>query len=58
MHPTTEPSTSRVINATPFFYGWVVLAAGTLGLLLMGPSQGFTVSLFLDLWVTDRKSVV
>ncbi len=53
MLPTTEPRTSRVINATPFFYGWVVLAAGTLGLLLMGPSQGFTVSLFLDLWVTD-----
>jgi len=53
MLPTTEPRTSRVINATPFFYGWVVLAVGTLGLLLMGPSQGFTVSLFLDLWVTD-----
>ncbi|HRJ43047.1 MAG: MFS transporter [Caldilineaceae bacterium] len=53
MHQTVEPRTSRVINATPFFYGWVVLAAGTLGLLLMGPSQGFTVSLFLDLWVAD-----
>ncbi|MBI3957435.1 MAG: MFS transporter [Chloroflexi bacterium] len=53
MQHTLEPHTSRVINATPFFYGWVVLAAGTLGLLLMGPSQGFTVSLFLDLWVTD-----
>lgn len=53
MQPTIAPRTSRVINATPFFYGWVVLAAGTLGLLLMGPSQGFTVSLFLDLWVAD-----
>ncbi|MFZ1753269.1 MAG: MFS transporter [Caldilineaceae bacterium] len=53
MPEAVEIRTSRVINATPFFYGWVVLAAGTLGLLLMGPSQGFTVSLFLDLWVTD-----
>lgn len=53
MQPIPAPRTSRVINATPFFYGWVVLAAGTLGLLLMGPSQGFTVSLFLDLWVAD-----
>jgi len=50
---TNTPRTSRVINATPFFYGWVVLAAGTLGLLMMGPSQGFTVSLFLDLWVEN-----
>jgi len=53
MPEAIEPRTSRVINATPFFYGWVVLVAGTLGLLLMGPSQGFTVSLFLDLWVQD-----
>lgn len=53
MHQTIKPRTSRVINATPFFYGWVILAAGTLGLLMMGPSQGFTVSLFLDLWVAD-----
>lgn len=53
MQPTLAPRTSRVINATPFFYGWVVLAAGTLGLLMMGPSQGFTVSLFLDLWVEN-----
>lgn len=53
METTNTPRTSRVINATPFFYGWVVLAAGTLGLLMMGPSQGFTVSLFLDLWVEN-----
>lgn len=44
---------SRVIAATPFYYGWVILVIGTLGLLMMGPSQGFTVSLFLDFWVQD-----
>ncbi len=33
---------SRVIKATPFFYGWVILVAGTLGSVMMGPSQTFT----------------
>lgn len=45
--------TSRIINATPFFYGWVVLTVATAGMVMMGPSQSFTVSLFIDSWVTD-----
>ncbi|MCB0114424.1 MAG: MFS transporter, partial [Caldilineaceae bacterium] len=44
---------SRVINATPFFYGWVVVAVGTLALLMMGPSQTFTISIFVDHFVAD-----
>ncbi|MEZ4677825.1 MAG: MFS transporter [Caldilineaceae bacterium] len=44
---------SRVINATPFFYGWVVLAVGTLGSVMMGASQTFTFGLFIDHIVTD-----
>ncbi|MBI1293469.1 MFS transporter [bacterium] len=44
---------SRVINATPFFYGWVVVAVGTLGSLMMGPSQTFTISIFVDHFVAD-----
>jgi MFS family permease len=42
-----------VIRRTPFFYGWVILLAGTLGIVMMGPSQTFTVSLFLDAFVQD-----
>ena len=30
------------------FYGWVVLIAGTIGSVMMGPSQTFTI-------VTDRS---
>ncbi len=45
--------TSRVINRTPFFYGWVIVVVGTLGSVMMGPSQTFTVSLFIDSFVTD-----
>jgi len=45
--------TSRLINAIPFFYGWVILAAGTWGSVMMGPSQTFTFGLFIDALVTD-----
>ncbi|RIK53144.1 MAG: hypothetical protein DCC57_08825 [Chloroflexi bacterium] len=47
------PRPSRLIRRVPFFYGWVVLAAGTAGIVLMGPSQTFTVSLFIDSFVRD-----
>jgi MFS family permease len=51
---TTQPArSSRAINATPFFYGWIVLGIGSLGSLMMGPSQTFTVSLFISSFVTD-----
>ena len=39
---------SRLINAVPFFYGWVILAVGTWGSVMMGPSQTFTFGLFID----------
>lgn len=42
-----------MIRHVPFFYGWVILAAGTAGIVLMGPSQTFTVSLFIDSFVHD-----
>lgn len=46
-------TTSRVINAVPFFYGWAILLVGTLGSVMMGPSQTFTFGLFIDSLVTD-----
>ena len=49
---TGQQRTSRVIDHTPFFYGWVILIAGTLGIVMMGPSQTFTFSLFIDPLVT------
>ncbi len=49
----TSLKSSRLINATPFFYGWVILAAGTIGTIMMGPSQTFTVGIFLDGFITE-----
>jgi MFS family permease len=44
---------SRLINSTPFFYGWVILVVGTLGIVMMGPSQTFTISVFIDYFIKD-----
>lgn len=45
--------TSRVISAVPFYYGWAILLVGTLGSVMMGPSQTFTFGLFIDPLVQD-----
>jgi MFS transporter, OFA family, oxalate/formate antiporter len=39
---------SRLIAASPIYYGWVVLIAGTLGMLMTTPGQTVGVSVFLD----------
>lgn len=44
---------SRLIKATPFFYGWVILVVGTIGIAMMGPSQTFTISVFIDYFIKD-----
>ena len=51
--PPLPPRNSRVIRSTPFFYGWVILLVGMVGIVMMGPSQTFTVSLFIDHMVQD-----
>src|SRR5688572_1059469 len=59
--PVLPARNSRIIRWTPFFYGWVILMVGMLGIVMMGPSQTFTVSLFIDHIVQDlgiSRSVV
>jgi MFS transporter, OFA family, oxalate/formate antiporter len=42
------PQTSRLIDRSPVFYGWVVLVVGTLGMIMTTPGQTLGVSVFLD----------
>jgi MFS family permease len=49
----TPTKSSRLISALPFFYGWVILAAGTMGIIMMGPSQTFTVAVFIDKFILE-----
>lgn len=44
---------SRAIERSPVYYGWVVLAAGTLGLMMTTPGQTVGVSVFLDPIIDD-----
>ncbi len=56
MNLHNPPKSSRLIEATPFFYGWVILIVGTIGTVMMGPSQTFTVGIFLDFLIADLGS--
>lgn len=44
---------SRVINRSPIFYGWVIMMAGTFGLIMTGPAQTYAVSIFIERFIAD-----
>ena len=64
--PSIEPvaetfQTSRLIRRTPFFYGWVVAAAGTFGMVMTSPGQTYAISIFIEQFIVDlglSRSVV
>lgn len=39
----------------PFFYGWVILAAGTIGILMSIPGQTMGVSVFIESLLSDMQ---
>ena len=39
---------SSIISRTPFFYGWVILAASALTRFISSPGQSYLVSVFID----------
>ena len=47
------PRTSRLINRVPFFYGWVILTAGTFGLIMTSPGQTYAISIFIEHFIHD-----
>ena len=51
MYDASRPS--RLVNATPFYYGWVVLAIGTLGGIMTSPGQTYAFSAFLDHFIAE-----
>ena len=44
---------SRFVHGMPFFYGWVILAAGTLGLVMTSPGQTYAISIFIEHFIAD-----
>jgi len=44
---------SDFVQRAPVFYGWVVWFAATVGVIATAPGQSFSVSLFIDHYITD-----
>jgi MFS family permease len=50
---TSQQESSRVPLATPFYYGWVIVFMGAMGLFFSGPGQTYTISVFIDSYIQD-----
>ena len=46
--PFDRPAWPFAVRNVPFFYGWVVMIAGTIGVLCSAPGQTVGVSVFTD----------
>jgi len=51
--PTQSTNAIKIIHAAPFFYGWVIMAVGTLGLIMTSPGQTYTESIFIEYLIED-----
>ncbi len=53
---TSQPQAilySRIIAKSPVYYGWVILAAGTLGVIMSSPGQTYSFSIFVESFILD-----
>jgi sugar phosphate permease len=50
---TKKANSINIIHKVPFFYGWVIMAVGTLGLIMTSPGQTYTESIFIEYLIED-----
>ncbi len=51
-----KPAQNRkktLVTTFPFYYGWVIMAAGTLGMIMTSPGQTYTESIFIEYLIND-----
>jgi MFS transporter, OFA family, oxalate/formate antiporter len=48
-----SPSSSRLVNGMPIYYGWVIVAAATVGMIMTSPGQTYSVSIFIEHFIRD-----
>ncbi|WP_170006291.1 MFS transporter [Bacillus fonticola] len=46
-------SNSRAPFATKFYYGWVIVVIGALGIFFSGPGQTYSISVFVDSYIDE-----
>lgn len=52
---------SHIVHRWPFFYGWIIVAVATLGVIMTQPGQTPVISIFVDRFIADlnlSRSVV
>lgn len=53
-HPiTTQSGKKTFVTTFPFYYGWIIMAAGTLGMIMTSPGQTYTESIFIEYLIND-----
>lgn len=50
--PQTKKSVNWVTHF-PVYYGWVIMAVGTFGLIMTSPGQTYSVSIFIEYFIRD-----
>jgi sugar phosphate permease len=51
--PAQAPAQSRMVTHSPIFFGWFVILAGSLGLIMTSPGQTYGISVFIEHFITD-----
>lgn len=46
-------SPTSIANKSPFYYGWVITIVATLGLIMTSPGQTYSVSIFIEHFISD-----
>lgn len=44
---------SRMVRRSPIFYGWIIIAAATVGVIMTSPGQTYGVSIFIEHFIAD-----
>ncbi|MBX2822516.1 MAG: MFS transporter [Rhodothermaceae bacterium] len=44
-----------LVHKSPVYYGWIVMVAGTLGLVMTSPGQSYVVSIFIESFIADLE---
>ncbi len=50
---SSERSRSRLVAASPVYYGWVILAVGSIGGVMTSPGQTYVFSAFINHFIED-----
>ena len=44
-----------LVHKSPVYYGWIVMVAGTLGLVMTSPGQSYVISIFIESFIADLE---